>query len=130
MGLSAVDRETLGEQVTRALDVHRTWMDKLRVAVDTGRSALAVEAAADAAACEIGRWLAYGASADLRRMSLYERSVAVHERFHREAARTLRLALLRDPGARASLADAAAFGSAAADLRRTLYDWLAASRNA
>ncbi|HTD32587.1 MAG TPA: CZB domain-containing protein [Candidatus Elarobacter sp.] len=122
--LSETDKSTLKQQITAAIAAHHAWMGRLKTAAEYGRSSVDVETTAKEDVCPIGIWLTRDISPGLKARPLYTRTRTLHAQFHREASRTLNLALSRDPRAKSELAEGGAFMHVANELRRTLYDWL------
>ncbi|HYW53945.1 MAG TPA: CZB domain-containing protein [Dongiaceae bacterium] len=122
--LSDADKSTLKQQITAAIAAHHAWMGRLKTASDYGRSSVDVETTAKEDVCPIGIWLTREISPSLKARPLYTRTRTLHAQFHKEASRTLGLALARDPRARTELTEGGAFTHVANELRRTLYDWL------
>ncbi|MDB5073372.1 MAG: uncharacterized protein JWM87_4483 [Candidatus Eremiobacteraeota bacterium] len=123
--LSDADKSTLKQQITAAIAAHHAWMGRLKTAAEYGRSSVDVATTQKEDVCPIGIWLTREISSSLKARPLYERTRGLHAQFHREAARTLGLALARDPKAKTELAEGGTFSHVANELRRTLYDWLA-----
>ena len=123
--LTDTDKSTLKQQITAAIAAHHAWMGRLRTAAEYGRSSVDVQTTGKEDACPIGIWLTRDITASLKARPLYAKSRSLHAQFHKEASRTLGLALARDPRAKSELAEGGTFTHVANELRRTLYDWLA-----
>ncbi len=125
--LSEEQRAALKEQVEDAIDMHHTWLFRLKQAVETGRSEYSVANVARDDLCSIGEWLYETMAPELRASPFFAITRERHAVFHRSAARLLSLALAGDPNVTASLERGGDFQMVSALLLDALEDWLAAA---
>ncbi len=82
------------EQIQLALAAHATWRDRLRVAIETQSSEVAVDDVRRDDHCDFGTWI-YGATVgpDVKESAGYQNCVELHRRFHSAAGNVLSAAL-------------------------------------
>ncbi len=117
-------------QINKAIGAHSLWKDRLRAAVESGKSTLTVEQVAADDACELGQWL-NGASIpeDLRKTADFEACRELHAEFHKAAAQVMRLALSGDKAAAlAALGGESRFANLSSALTLRMMQWAASMR--
>jgi chemoreceptor zinc-binding protein len=82
----------LRDEIKKAIGAHGAWKQRLRTAVDTGKSEFKPDLVGRDDQCDFGRWL-YGPSAAAAKGKDYDTCRQLHADFHRQAADVLRLAL-------------------------------------
>jgi methyl-accepting chemotaxis protein len=87
------DGGSTAEILRAALEAHEAWNAKLREAIETGSSAVSVEAAGRDDQCTFGKWLHEPSDLRIAQPDRWQDLHDLHERFHGEAARVLALAL-------------------------------------
>jgi hypothetical protein len=122
--LTTEQRLVLEDQVKAAIRMHKTWLDRLKDAADTGRSEYSVATVARDDICPIGIWLSETIAPELRESPLHVITVARHAVFHRSAARLLSLALAGDPSVAASFERGGDFQMVDSLMLNALEDWL------
>lgn len=117
-------------QINKAIGAHSLWKDRLRAAVDSGKSKLTVEQVAKDDACELGRWLA-GASIPeaLKKTGDFEACRELHAEFHKAAAHVLRLAISGNKAAAlTALGGESRFANLSSTLTLRMMQWAASAR--
>jgi len=115
---------TLADAVTAAISAHVAWKTHLSVAITLGTSRFQVDEVARDDLCVFGCWLMGDAA--LREAPLYAEVLALHARFHLEAARVLGTALDGQRAeACAAMAPGSAFDGASSQLVAALKAWRA-----
>jgi diguanylate cyclase (GGDEF)-like protein/PAS domain S-box-containing protein len=122
--LSEEQRLVLIGQVKSAIATHRTWLGRLKDAIETRRSEYTVEVVSRDDTCPIGIWLSSTIAAELRGSPLHVITCARHAVFHRSAARLLSLALAGDPSVAASFERGGDFQMIDSLMLDALEDWL------
>jgi len=117
--------DTLADALTAAISAHLAWKTHLSIAIGSGESRFQVDEVARDDLCALGRWL-MGDGA-LREAAPYAEVLALHARFHLEAARVLALALEdRGEEAAAAMERGSDFDEASSALMAALAAWRAA----
>lgn len=117
--------DTLANAVTAAISAHTAWNANLSAAVSSGQGGLQGHDVARDDLCAFGRWLMGDPS--LREAPLYAEVLALHARFHLEAARVLDIALEgRTQEAAAAMERGSAYDDASSALLTALAAWRAA----
>jgi hypothetical protein len=80
------------EQIALAIAAHGTWKSRLKEAIHSGKSVASVATVRADHKCEFGGWLQTLSAAEKKQPEC-QQVQALHTQFHREAARTLKLAL-------------------------------------
>ncbi len=85
---------TMSDQINNAITAHCEWVEKLRVAIETGKIDILVETAIQDNICPFGQWL-YGETIPEPVKSLpgYQSVLRLHARFHEFAATILSRAI-------------------------------------
>ncbi len=83
----------VSEIMASALDAHRAWTTRLQQAIDTGTSTTSVEVAGKDDRCAFGKWLHGPDLFHDREPDRWQQLHDLHERFHRNAAQILDLAI-------------------------------------
>lgn len=82
----------IAEEITKAIGAHGMWKQRLRQAIDTGKSEFTVERARPDNLCDFGKWLYSLPPAD-QKSSHWKSVQDLHGKFHAEAAQVLGLAV-------------------------------------
>jgi len=82
----------LAEEITKAIGARGMWKQRLREAVDTGKSEFIVERVRPDNLCDFGKWLSSLPLGD-QNSSHWKIVQDLHGKFHAEAARVLGLAV-------------------------------------
>lgn len=118
---------SLAEQINKAIGAHGMWKQRLRSAIESGKSEFTIADTGRDNLCEFGKWL-YGTSLSAADKASVEYKLVrdLHARFHQSAAKVLSRALAGDrAGAEASIGNAGEFTSVSADLTRAMMGWKA-----
>ena len=85
---------TMSEQINNAIIAHCEWVEKLRVAIESGQIDISVETAIQDNVCPFGQWL-YGDTIPETAKALpgYQSVLRLHARFHEFAATILSIAI-------------------------------------
>ena len=82
------------EQLDKAIGAHGLWKTRLRMAIDTGKTAVEVETIRQDNQCVFGKWLYGDTLTSLDKASGHYTSVrALHADFHKTAAHVAELAV-------------------------------------
>ncbi|MBL9078947.1 MAG: CZB domain-containing protein [Planctomycetes bacterium] len=84
---------TLKDQITAAIGAHALWKGRLIAAIANGNSEYDPANVEPDHRCEFGKWLYTGLGAESRGGPEFTQVKDLHARFHKEAARILRLAV-------------------------------------
>jgi hypothetical protein len=113
----------MSQEITKALNAHNAWKQKLADARKDGRSDDVPETVAADNLCDFGRWLDRPPT-EAHNSAHFKNVRSVHAAFHREAANVLRLAL---SGQKAEAEKCLRFGglynSIASELACAMTDW-------
>ena len=82
----------IAEEITNAIGAHGMWKQRLRQAIDTGKSDITVERVRPDNLCDFGKWL-YSLPPGNQQVSHWTTVRDLHGKFHAEAARVLGLAV-------------------------------------
>ena len=116
---------SLADEISKAIGAHGLWKQRLRGAIDSGKSDVSAADAAKDNLCEFGKWL-YGpaVSAADKTMPEYQAVKGLHARFHQCAAKVLAAALAgKKSEAEAMLGNTAEFATISGDLTRAMMAW-------
>lgn len=80
------------EEINKAIGAHGAWKQRLRQAVDTGKSEFTVERVRPDNLCDFGKWL-HGLPSGDKGSTNWKNVQELHARFHVEASRVLDLAV-------------------------------------
>ena len=85
---------SLKEEIDKAVGAHSAWKQRLKTAIDTGKSEVTVENACKDNVCAFGQWL-YGSTiaAGAKGLPGYNEVKGLHATFHKHAGEILDLAL-------------------------------------
>ncbi|MBL8753802.1 MAG: CZB domain-containing protein [Planctomycetes bacterium] len=81
------------DQITKAVGAHGMWKARLRSAIDTGKCDHDPAKVECDNLCDLGKWLHGTIDRELKAMPDYRQVVDQHAKFHKVAAKVLRLAL-------------------------------------
>jgi hypothetical protein len=111
------------EEINKAIGAHGLWKVRLRDAIATRLSEMTPDQVEADNLCVFGKWLDSLTDPDVR-SAHYDTVRSLHTAFHKEAARTLRLALTGSrTEASQALASGGTFAIASAALTRAMIDW-------
>lgn len=111
------------EEIVKAIGAHGMWKQRLRQAVDTGKSEFTVERVMPDNLCDFGKWL-HGLPPSDKADENWKSVQGLHARFHHEAARILRLATSgRKAEAETGLALASPFSDISGQLTTAMMKW-------
>lgn len=114
------------EAIDKAVAAHGMWKQRLRKAIDDGRSDFTVARVSPDNACDFGKWL-YSLPPAERSAAHWVEVQALHAQFHTEAARILGLALAgKKAEAEKLLALNSTFASLSSSLTKVMMRWKAA----
>jgi purine-binding chemotaxis protein CheW len=114
----------VGKTALAALAAHRKWKDRLRQAIDSGRSEFQPSVLKSDNRCDLGKWLYAEVPPAEQQTAHYQTVKQVHAQFHLEAAKVLELALRGDKAeAQLGLGSGSPFADASAALRAELLAW-------
>ena len=74
------------KEIVNAIGVHGNWKQRLRRAIETGKSDFTVDELIVDNQCDFGKWL-HSLSSDIKKSSQWSKIQQVHAKFHIEAAR-------------------------------------------
>jgi len=80
----------IAEEITKAIGAHGMWKQRLREAIETGKSEFTVERVRPDNFCDFGNWL-YSLPLSDQKSSHWKTVQDLHGKFHAEAARVLGL---------------------------------------
>lgn len=110
--------------IEKALAAHGAWKQRLRAAIEAGRSDFVVAVVQVDDQCEFGKWL-YGLDAVEKAHPRAMKIRALHADFHREAGRILAMALAgKKADAEAAVAPTSQFGKMSGALALELNGWM------
>jgi hypothetical protein len=114
-------------QINKAIGAHSLWKDRLRTAVESGKSNLTAEQVAKDDECDLGKWLA-GASIPeaLKKTGDFDACRELHAEFHKAAAHVLRLATSGNKAAALmALGSESRFANLSSTLTLRMMQWAA-----
>lgn len=88
----AYQEKNMKEEITAAINAHGQWKERLREAIDTGKSEFNYENVAPDNNCAFGKWL-YSLDASDKESALFQEIKQLHASFHETAANVLKLAV-------------------------------------
>jgi hypothetical protein len=80
------------EEINKAIGAHGMWKQRLKEAIDTGKSDFTVERVRPDSLCDFGKWL-YSLPANDQTSPHWKTVRELHGKFHVEAAHVLSLAI-------------------------------------
>lgn len=109
-------------QITKALDAHAQWKEKLSIAIGTGSLDKSVDEIKSDHHCAFGLWL-FGSEfpEHLKETEHYKRVVQLHKNFHLIAARVAEQAVAGNKEVALNLLSEAEYTSATMNLGSALY---------
>ena len=111
------------EEINKAVGAHGIWKNRLKAAIDTGRSDVTPAVAAADDKCAFGKWL-HGLPAEMQTSPRCQNVKELHACFHREAASILDLALSGEKEkATDSLATGSSFSATSTQLTEAMMEW-------
>jgi methyl-accepting chemotaxis protein len=111
------------EEITKAIGAHGMWKQRLRQAIDSGKSEFTVERVQPDNLCDFGKWLHALPAADKAGMN-WKTVQELHARFHLEASRVLGLALSgQKQDAEKALANSSEFANISSNLTSAMMKW-------
>lgn len=111
------------EAINNAIGAHAEWKQRLRQAIDTGKSEWSVEKVNPDNLCVFGKWL-YSLPESDRQGENWKAVRELHAAFHKEAAQVLDLALrgIKDD-AKKRMAFESAYAKISAKLTWEMMEW-------
>jgi hypothetical protein len=111
-------------EINKAIAAHGTWKVRLHDAIESGTSDFKPEIVSLDNACDFGKWL-YSIPLAERPRDFWDTVQELHARFHKEAAKVLRLAVGKKPQeALALMSDLKGdFVTSSIQLTQTLNEW-------
>lgn len=111
------------EEINKAIGAHGMWKQRLRQAVDSGKSEFTVERVRPDNNCDFGKWL-HGLPPGDKNSEHWKTVQDLHAKFHIEAARVLQLATTGNKAeAEKGLASNSPFTSVSAKLTSAMMKW-------
>ena len=113
------------EEINKAIGTHGMWKQRLRQAIDTGKSDFTVERVRPDNLCDFGKWL-YSLPAIDQTSAHWKTVRELHGKFHTEAAHVLGLAVggLKQE-AEKNLDTGSQFAKLSSDLTGAMMKWKA-----
>jgi len=87
-----MDANMKNEKVAAAIKAHFAWFERLRAAIDSGKSEFVPALVAKDNQCEFGKWI-YADLKSICSQEKYDRIKIKHAEFHKKASEVLTLAL-------------------------------------
>ncbi len=81
------------DEINKAIEAHKIWKEKLRIAVNTGKSESTPERVSMDNNCSFGKWLYERIDPVEKNSPFYLEVIKVHALFHKEAGKILELAV-------------------------------------
>jgi hypothetical protein len=82
------------EEISKAMDAHTLWRDKLLTVIDTGKTETPIDIIKTDNNCAFGKWIYSNEITDeMKKSKIYHDIKEYHAKFHIEAARIAELAL-------------------------------------
>lgn len=111
------------EQINKAIGAHGLWKQRLRSAIDAGKSEFSVATMRLDNVCDFGKWL-YSLPPAIKATDEYKKVKDIHAKFHAEAANVLNFAVQgKKEDAEKSIALGGAFAVLSADLTKAMMLW-------
>lgn len=111
------------DEITKAIGAHGLWKQRLRQAIDTGKSDFTVEKVRPDNNCDFGKWL-HGLAAGDKTSAHWKTVQELHANFHQEASRVLDLALKgKKPDAEKGIAPDSPFAKVSTSLTGAMMKW-------
>ena len=82
----------IAEEITKAIGAHGMWKQRLRQAIDTGKSEFTIERVRPDNLCDFGKWL-YSLPPGDQKSSHWKTVQDLHGKFHAQASHVLGLAV-------------------------------------
>ena len=114
------------EEINKAIGAHGMWKQRLREAINTGKSDFTVERVRPDNLCDFGKWL-YSLPANDQTSPQWNAVRELHGKFHVTAARVLSLAVGgHKQEAEAALDPGSQFSKVSVELTAAMMKWKAA----
>lgn len=111
------------EEIKKAIGAHGLWKQRLRDAIDKGKSEFTVERVKPDNLCDFGKWL-YSLPPAERNTDNWKKIQQLHAEFHQEAARILGLALGNQKSqAESGIAPNSKFATLSSTLTAAMMAW-------
>ncbi len=111
------------DEINKAIGTHGLWKQRLRTAIESGKSEYTLANTRVDNICEFGKWL-YSISPEIKATESYKKIKDLHAKFHMEAANVLSLALQgKKEEANKSLVPGGTYFIASADLTKEMMNW-------
>ena len=118
---------SLAEEISKAIGAHGMWKQRLRNAIDAGKSEFTPDTVAKDNACDFGQWL-YGNSLSAvdKGCAEYKAVKDLHAKFHQCASGVLKWAVTgKKADAETMMGTAGSFTTASGELTRAMMTWKA-----
>jgi len=113
----------LKNEISKAISAHTEWKNRLKSAIEMGKSDFKPEIVKMDNQCEFGKWLAQVPPAE-QTSETYKKIKTLHTAFHQEAANVLTLALAgKKDEANKAMGASSKFSSTSSGLILTLFSW-------
>jgi len=114
-------------EIDKAMGAHALWRGRLILAIETGKSDLAIDKVRLDNQCDFGKWL-YALPPSEQESEFAKKVKVLHSQFHIHAAKVLALALAgRRKEATEAIAIDSEFIKTSTQLTKTLMEWKKAS---
>ena len=90
-----IPTKTNKERMEAAIRAHFDWFDRLKTAIETGKSEHSPDVVADDSQCDFGNWL-YSDFKDQCDDATFQKIKDIHAKFHKKASEVLNMALQGD----------------------------------
>ncbi len=118
---------SLAEEISKAIGAHGMWKQRLRSAIDSGKSEFTPDAVAKDNACDFGQWL-YGSSLSAadKASAEYKSVKDLHAQFHQCASSVLSCAIAgKKADAESMMGNSGKFTTTSGELTRAMMTWKA-----
>jgi methyl-accepting chemotaxis protein len=113
----------LADEINKAIGAHGMWRTRLKMAIESGKSAFSLERVRSDNQCDFGKWL-YSLASVQKDTIHWKKVQELHQAFHVEAARVLELALKgQKEEAEKELDFNSSFSKASNDLTSAMVKW-------
>jgi len=120
--MSIQDAGDVVSQIKAAIGVHGLWKNRIRQAINEGKSEWDPKFVAPCGNCDFGKWLDGIDKAN--QGDDYKTVYDLHSQFHKEAARVLEMALAgKKSEAEEAIASGSAYGTLTLNLTKAMMSW-------
>jgi len=111
------------EEITKAIGAHGVWKQRLKAAIDSGKSDTTVESVRVDNGCDFGKWL-HALSGSDKNSEHWKTVQSLHAQFHSEAAQVLDFAIKGEKEkAKSSMTLDSRFADISARLTAAMMAW-------